>query len=195
VHGANRLGGNSLLETLVFGKRAGERAVALLGAGQETARHGALADALRQQHDSIQALKARRQGERQVVIRRQMQATMTEHVGVFREVHALRQAVQALAALKARYNHVILDNRGDDFNQDLVDTLELDGLLALAEATALSALRRTESRGSHWRVDYPARDDETWLKHSLATFKPEGAPDLEYGAVSITRYAPQERKY
>ena len=199
VHGANRLGGNSLLETLVFGKRAGERAVELLGGGGQAARQGALADALAnvlgQERAAIEALKARREGERQVVIRRQVQAVMTEHVGVFREAHALREAVQKLAELKARYDHVILDNTGEGFNQDLVDTFELGGLLALAEVTALSALKRTESRGSHWRLDYPARDDETWLKHSLAAYNPEGMPDLEYGAVIITRYAPQERKY
>jgi len=166
-----------------------------LDGGQSVARHDALADALHQQRAQIKALKARREGERQIVIRRQVQATMTEHVGVFRQARALQAAVQKLAELKARYAHVVLDHTGNGFNQDLVDTLELGGLLALAEVTALSALRRKESRGSHWRVDYPARDDETWLKHSLAAYDPEGAPDLAYGEVIITRYAPKERKY
>jgi succinate dehydrogenase / fumarate reductase flavoprotein subunit len=90
---------------------------------------------------------------------------------------------------------VMLDNKGDAFNYDLVDTLELDGVLELAEVTALTALKRTECRGSHWRTDYPGRNDEEWLKHSLTIYNPDGPLRLEYKEVIITKYPPTEREY
>jgi succinate dehydrogenase/fumarate reductase flavoprotein subunit len=89
----------------------------------------------------------------------------------------------------------MLDDKGDAFNYDLVDTLELGGMLDLAEVTARTALRRTECRGSHWRTDHPGRDDESWLRHSMAYADPDGPPRLEYEDVIITKYPPQERKY
>ena len=197
VHGANRLGGNSLLETLVFGRRAGQRAAEMVSTGRLSASEIALADARHEQQAAIQALKTRGEGERQITIRRLMQAVLTDKVGVFRDKTALAQAVETLAELKERYHHVTLDpeNAGDAFNYDLVDALELGGMLELAQATALAALKRTECRGSHWRTDHPGRDDAAWLKHSLATYDPNGPPPLEYTAVSITRYPPMERKY
>ncbi len=90
---------------------------------------------------------------------------------------------------------MMLDNKRDAFNYDLVDTLELGGMLELAEVTALAALKRSECRGSHWRTDHPGRDDESWLRHSLATYNPTGPPRLDYGEVIITKYQPVERKY
>jgi succinate dehydrogenase / fumarate reductase flavoprotein subunit len=87
-----------------------------------------------------------------------------------------------------------LDNKGDALNFDLVDTLELGGMLELAEVTALTALERTECRGSHWRIDHPGRNDEEWLKHSLVTYR-DGSPQLSYQDVIITKYEPMERKY
>ncbi len=193
VHGANRLGGNSLLETIVFGKRAGERAAQLVEG--ESAAESALAESLRAQEALIDGLKARQEGERQIEIRREMQAIMTEKVSLFREEKALAEAVDSVAALKERYRRVALDSRGDAFNYDLVDALELGGMLELAEVTALTALKRPECRGSHWRTDYPGRNDEEWLKHSLATYNPDGPPRLEYADAIITRYPPTERKY
>jgi succinate dehydrogenase / fumarate reductase flavoprotein subunit len=194
IHGANRLGGNSLLETIVFGKRAGERA-AEQAVDQaripETASRAALAD----EKAAIASLKARSEGERQVTIRREMQAALTRQVSVFREEGPMRAAVEQIGALKERYRHVVLDNRGDRFNYDLVDTLELGGMLELAEVTALGALERTESRGSHYRIDFPSRDDEQWLKHTMAGHNPLGRPRLWYKAVMVTKYEPMERKY
>ncbi len=194
VHGANRLGGNSLLETLVFGRRAGERAADVVpgvgGGGQ-----AALEDALEEQQAAIEALRSRASGERQYLIRRHMQATMSRHVGVFRTEANLREAVDTLAELKSRYRSVTLDHRRGPFNYDLVDTLELGGMLELAEVTALAALRRSESRGAHWRTDCPGRDDQRWLKHSLASYIPGGVPELTYQDVLITDYPPQEREY
>jgi len=195
IHGANRLGGNSLLETLVFGKRAGERAAGLVAGGGGTVPGPVLVDALRDQRTAIESLKARTGGQRQIAIRRQMQAVMTEKVGLFREELALAGAVEALADLRVQLRQVTLDNKGDGFNYDLVDALELEGMLDLAQATALGALERTESRGAHWRTDHPGRDDREWLKHSLATYSPDGPPHVGYQGVIITRYRPAERTY
>ncbi|MGD2146917.1 MAG: FAD-binding protein [Anaerolineae bacterium] len=195
VHGANRLGGNSLLETIVFGKRAGERAADVAGNGVASRDPSAVDDALRHERAGIQALRRRSSGERQAVIRREMRRAMSEHVGVFREEAGLREAVKKLAELKERYRRVVLDNPGDAFNYDLVDTLELGGMLELAEVTAMAALRRTECRGSHWRTDHSGRDDERWLRHSLASYDAGGPPSLTYKDVVITNYPPQPRKY
>jgi succinate dehydrogenase / fumarate reductase flavoprotein subunit len=199
VHGANRLGGNSLLETIVFGKRAGdsasERAGETVLGATERMGDGVLQEALAEQEAAIQALKRRTKGERQIVIRREMQETMTEHVGVFRREAGLSEAVEKLAELKERYRGVVLDYDRDSFNYDLVHTLELEGMLDLAEVTALTAFRRTECRGSHWRTDHLGRDDENWLIHSMAHYNPGSQPDVTYADVIITRYPPQERAY
>jgi succinate dehydrogenase / fumarate reductase flavoprotein subunit len=194
VHGANRLGGNSLLETVVFGQRAGMRA-AQVAADADLPYETALETALQEQATVIAELKGRVEGERQIVLRGRMTEVMTERVGIFREEAALAAAVEELADLKERYRRVMLDDKGDAFNYDLVDTLELGGMLDLAEVTARTALRRTECRGSHWRTDHPGRDDESWLRHSMAYADPDGPPRLEYEDVIITKYPPQERKY
>jgi succinate dehydrogenase / fumarate reductase flavoprotein subunit len=195
VHGANRLGGNSLLETIVFGKRAGERAAVRAGKVDGAGRETVLREALREEADAIAQLKGRKQGERQGVLRGKMKATLTDQVGVYRTEGALAEAVDTLAELKERYRRVVLDNKGEVFNYDLVDTLELGGMLELAQVTALTALRRTECRGSHWRTDHPGRDDDNWLKHSMVIYNPEGLPDIEYTDAIITKYPPKERKY
>lgn len=194
IHGANRLGGNSLLETVVFGKRAGERAVEQ-ARGRGAIPEAVLAAELAAEQAKIAGLKARREGERQSAIRQAMQEALTQQVGVFRAEAPMRAAVEQIGALEERYRRVVLDNRGDAFNYDLVDTLELGGMLELAEATALGALQRTESRGAHSRTDYPNRDDAGWLKHTMADYNPRGRPRLWYKAVMVTRYEPMERKY
>jgi len=196
VHGANRLGGNSLLETLVFGKRAGERAnQRVRERASEGMGDGALEAALAEQEAEIEELKERGEGERQIAIRREMQETMTRRVGVFRDEVGLSEAVEKLGELKERYRRVMLDSAGDNFNYDLVDTLELGGMLDLAQVTALTALRRTECRGSHWRTDHLGRDDDEWLRHSLASYNADGPPGLTYKEVIITNYPPQKREY
>ena len=198
VHGANRLGGNSLLETIVFGKRAGEaagervREAEALSSGPGAA---ALDRSLREERAEIDALRRRHEGERQIALRREVQTVMTQHVGVFREANGLRKAVEALGELRHRYRSVVLDHDGQSFNYDLVDALELRGMLELAEVTALTALERTESRGSHWRTDHPGRDDEDWLKHSLVSYSPDERPTVRYQGVVITEYPPRRRDY
>ena len=194
VHGANRLGGNSLLETVVFGQRTGARAAQVAADAGGPAR-SVLEAVLEEETATIAELKSRRDGERQITLRRRMTEVMSDQVGVFREEAELEAAVEALAELKERYRRVVLDNRGNTFNYDLVDTLELGGMLELAEVTACTALRRTECRGSHWRTDHPGRDDDHWLKHSIAYYDPDGPPRLAYEDVIITEYPPQERKY
>jgi succinate dehydrogenase / fumarate reductase flavoprotein subunit len=151
--------------------------------------------ALGEEQARLAELKAGQDGERQVVIRRAMQATMTEQAGLFREEKALLKAVERIGELKERCRRVVLDNRAERFNYDLVDTLELAGMLELAEVTALMASQRAESRGSHARTDYPARNDGEWLKHSMADYNPLGRPRLWYKAVMVSRYPPMERKY
>jgi len=193
VHGSNRLGGNSLLETLVFGKRAGDRAAGLVGGG--SASDGALSASLEDARSSIAALKSRGGRERQDAVRREMQSVMTEKVGLFREERPLAGAVDAIAGLKERHRNVSLANTGEPFNYDLIDTLELGGMLELAHVTAAGALARTESRGSHWRTDHPARNDDDWLKHTMATHVEGGEPAIGYEDVIITSYEPMERKY
>jgi succinate dehydrogenase / fumarate reductase flavoprotein subunit len=195
VHGANRLGGNSLLETVVFGKRVGDRVAELVKGMSGNAPTAALKEARKEQERAIKELKARKEGERQIVIRREMQQVMTDKAGVYREERLLVETVAKITELKQRYQHVILDNKAEAFNYDLIDTLELGGMLELAEVTALTALKRTECRGSHWRIDHPGRNDEKWLKHSMVTYNPEAPPELEYGEVIITKYEPVERKY
>jgi succinate dehydrogenase / fumarate reductase flavoprotein subunit len=192
VHGANRLGGNSLLETLVFGKRAGDFALTVSGAG---AGSRALDDALLRRRGSIEKLAARKGGERQGGIRRAMQRVMDENVGVYREEAGLERAVTAVLELRDRYRSVGLDGSTSRLNYDLVETLELEGMLDLALITAMGALERTECRGSHWRTDHPGRDDEHWMVHTMAARGDDGLPAIDYEDVIVTSYEPTERKY
>ena len=184
-----------MLETVVFGKRAGEQAAELVKGDAGTVAGTALSETLAEQSRVIEEIKARAAGERQGIIRREMKAVMTDKVGVYREEKPLAEAADDLAELKERYRSVILDNKSETFNYDLVDALELGAMLELAEVTAITALKRTECRGSHWRIDHPGRNDDEWLKHSMTTYNPDGAPHVEYTDVIITKYEPMERKY
>jgi succinate dehydrogenase / fumarate reductase flavoprotein subunit len=191
VHGANRLGTNSLVDIVVFGRRAG---IAMLedwgnkDAGQVPDAADAYAN------DQIEQLMANDAGEPPARLRSEMQKLMSEHVGVFRTQEGLEQALQGIKELQARFRHVRVMDRGKRFNTDLLEAWELGCLLDLAEATTAAALARTESRGAHWREDYPRRDDDNWLKHSLALQTEEGI-ELRYKPVTITNYAPKERVY
>ncbi len=190
VHGANRLGGNSLLETLVFGKRAGRRA-AEIAAGTE---YKANTAPLRQLQDRIDSLMSGHAGDNPTHLTRRIRDIMTDKVGVFREEGELREAVAELMDFKERYPHIRLGAASLAFNYQLTDYLELGFLLDLCEVIAKGALRRTESRGAHYRTDYQNRDDERWLAHTYAQRSPDG-PILSDGPVSITRYAPAARGY
>ena len=195
INGANRLGSNSLTELLVFGRRAG------LSAAEFAREHPDLNDdALEaQRSDEEASITARFRtprdgGERLATIRRELNSTMEEGAGVYREESGIRATTEKVAELKERYENVAIDDHSKSFNTELTTAIELGFLLDVGEAVAHSALERTESRGSHQRTDYPERDDDGFLKHSLA-FRTDGAPRIEYADVTITNWPPAERTY
>ncbi len=191
VHGANRLGTNSLLDLIVFGKYAGLNAAAYAAETQFQTLPGDAADFALQQLDDL--LKS--SGDQKAAdIAREMKSVMFEKVGVFRTEDGMSDALRVVRELKERFKHIRIDDRGKIFNTNLLQTWELGNLLDLAEVTTASALARRESRGGHAREDYPRRNDTDWLKHTLAWLKPEGI-EIKYKPVTITRYEPKERVY
>ncbi|NPA31302.1 MAG: FAD-dependent oxidoreductase [Chloroflexi bacterium] len=192
VHGANRLGTNSLLDIVVFGKQAGIHAAEYAeGADFEPLPDDA-ADFARAQ---LEAILNSQGSERIADIATEMKRVMMDHVGVFRTAEGMQQALDKIRELKARFKYIHIDDRGKTFNTELLSAWELGNLLDLAEVTTISALARTESRGAHSREDYPKRDDENWLKHTLAWMHPDGQVELRYKPVVITKYQPKERVY
>ena len=187
VHGANRLGGNSLLETIVFGRRAGKRA-AEYAAGKVPR---ALSDAtLRTEERRIKTFMGNKGPERAWQIREELGKIMSLNLGIFRTQKSMTEAGEKVRELKARASHVWLQDRGKIFNTDLIQALELQALLEIAETIVAGALAREESRGAHYRSDFPRRDDANWLKHTLAYRTTEGA-SLKYAPVTITRFQPK----
>lgn len=192
VHGANRLGTNSLVDILVFGRRAGRHMTQYL---QEHDFVSLPAQPECQACDQMQRLLASTGKERIADLRQELQQTMMENVGVFRIEPQLRAAIQKIHELQERYHRVSLQDKGKQFNTELLEAIELGYLLDLAEVTAESALARTESRGAHSREDYPERDDANWLRHTLAYRTDKGGVRLAYKPVTITRFPPQPRTY
>jgi fumarate reductase flavoprotein subunit len=195
INGANRLGSNSLTELLVFGARAG-RAAARYADAVAGPTQGAGAQALNEErrlHDEILGKTAGR--ERLATLRTEMQQTMEQHAGIYRDAHGLTAAAETLRDLKDRFCQVALDDHSRTFNTELVACLELENMVEVAEALIHSALNRTESRGAHQRTDHPARDDERFLAHSLAERRDDGPPKIEYSPVTVTRWPPGERVY
>lgn len=192
VHGANRLGTNSTSDCLVFGAIAGEQAAkhALSNGFREISQDKLLAEEKR----VFDEILGREGDERVPVIRAEMRRIMSENVWVFRTGDKLQTALKEIKALKQRFRNIRVEDKGKPFNTGLVEALQLDFTLDLAEVTVASALARTESRGAHTRRDYPKRDDENWLKHTLAYYTREG-PRLEYISVTITKWHPTARKY
>lgn len=187
VHGANRLGGNSLLETIVFGRRAGLRAADAV-AGKPPR---ALSDAtLKVEEARIKQLMTNEGPERAWQIRDELGQMMSRNLGIFRTKQSMVEAGERVMALKERADRVFLQDRGKIFNTDLIQALELQSLLDVAETIVIGALAREESRGAHYRADFPRRDDANWLKHSLACREAEG-PSLSYAPVTITRFPPK----
>jgi len=192
LHGANRLGTNSTADCLVFGAVAGKEAAqhALSRELGEFSRGKAEAEEKRVFEEIFGS-----EGAEQVsVIRDEMRRVMHEKVWIFRKADELESALETLRGLKERFKHIRVEDRGRSFNTDLINALQLDFMLDLAEVTVASALPRQESRGAHSRIDYPQRDDEKWLKHTLAYYTPEG-PRLEYKPVTITQWPPVARTY
>ena len=194
VHGANRLGGNSLLETVVFGARAGEAAAhyseeSVNGRVSE-ASPAAAADFER----GLRAMLERGSGPRQHELRDALADTMQEKVGVFRTGKDLEDARAVVADLRDRFKSVVVTDKGRTFNQSLVHTIETGWLLDLAACMVEGAVTRTESRGAHSRIDFPERDDENWMKHTLSYLE-DDAIRLDYSEVAMTKYQPQVRTY
>jgi succinate dehydrogenase / fumarate reductase, flavoprotein subunit len=191
VHGANRLGTNSLLDLLVFGKYSGIQAAEYATGAAFPSLPGDAADFARQQLDD---LLSRNGQEKAADIAKEMKSIMFENVGVFRTEEGMTQALKVVRELKERFKQIKVDDRGKIFNTNLIQTWELGNLLDLAEVTTVAALARQESRGGHARQDFPKRDDAVWLKHSLAWLKPADVT-LSYKPVTITRFEPKERVY
>jgi succinate dehydrogenase / fumarate reductase, flavoprotein subunit len=192
VHGANRLGGNALMETITYGKRAGQHAAdwALTHTTVEVP-PGLESDA----ETELKRLLDREHGERPWSIRNELAETMHENFGVFRREEQMREQGEIVNRLRDRYDRVVVDDKGEVFNNDLTQALELEFLLELADCMIISGLARKESRGAHARpYDYPDRDDDNYLRHTLVTWL-DGRPRLDWKPVTITKWQPMERTY
>jgi succinate dehydrogenase / fumarate reductase flavoprotein subunit len=193
VHGANRLGTNSLLDILVFGRRAGRAMTEDVRAagGSLPAVAASAAEPVR---GEIEAIRSRPRGENAQHIRMELADAMMDDCGVFRTAASLNDMTRKLRDLRARYANVAVKDSGRVFNTELLEAREVGYLLDCAEATVAAALARTESRGGHYREDFPDRNDGDWLKHSLA-YRAEGGPELRYKPVTITKFQPKPRTY
>jgi succinate dehydrogenase / fumarate reductase flavoprotein subunit len=195
VHGGNRLGANSLLDTLIFGRRAGEHAAQrAAGIGMpelDASPH------LREEVAEIEAIIARpRDGRRVSEIKNELGELMNRHAAVFREEAGLQTALETIGRLKEEAKKAWIDDRGTVFNQDVLGAIELGYMVDCAEATVIAAIERKESRGAQFRTDYPERNDEEWLKHIDISLAADGTgPQVSYSPVTITQWQPEERKY
>ena len=197
LHGFNRLGGNSLAETIVAGMAVGERVAAFAKEQPLIFPFFLVEDAMAAQAQRLADLRSRKNGtEDAFALRHQMEDTLLNNVGIFRTAGALQEAVTTLQGLYERAQNVRLRSSGLGPNPELLAALRLPGMLRLALCISYGALQRTESRGSHYREDYPRRDDDNWLKRTLAFWKPGAAmPELQYEPVNITELPPGSRGY
>jgi succinate dehydrogenase / fumarate reductase flavoprotein subunit len=192
VHGANRLGTNSLLDLVVFGRRAGDDAARYVG-GSDLATPP-------ERHDQstlelLDGILGRTTGDNAAEIRKELQDNMFDLAFVVRSEESLTKMQQILGSLRERYERVAITDKGARYNTDLMETVELGYLLDCADALVACALVRTESRGAHFREDHPLRDDANWLKHTLAWREQDGSIRIEYKPVKMGPYVPMERKY
>ena len=195
VHGGNRLGTNSLLDLVVFGRRSG---IDMARFCRESD-HGAIpnnpTEQVEERFAQLLGTRSTGSGEPAARLREEMQDAMQDGVGIFRTGKGMETALDRVRELKERYNNVVVMDKGKVFNTDLLEAWELGNLLDLAEVTATCALTRTESRGAHMREDFPKRNDVDWLKHSLSFRGEGGKVDLDYKPVTITKFEPKERVY
>ncbi|MGH2952181.1 MAG: FAD-binding protein, partial [Solirubrobacterales bacterium] len=193
VHGGNRLGANSLLDTLIFGRRAGIHAAERTKQGEVGRPSKALlADDQRMIGDLVG--RERGSGRRVSEIRRELGEAMDEHVAVFRDEQGVQTALETVRRLKEEAASAYIDDRGAVFNQDVLGAIELGFMLDNAECTCIGALARKESRGAQYRTDFPERNDEDWLKH-IDLRQNETEPEIAYSDVTLTQWEPQERTY
>ena len=192
VHGGNRLGANSLLDTIVFGRRSGEAAAIY---SREKRDRSIPESRLSQDEDHLKEIMDRKDnGDTPAKIRLDMGTTMNDYVAVFRTTEGMETAREKLRSLNDRYQRVPVQDKGRVFNTNVIFAIELGFMLDCAETIVVSALERKESRGAHFRLEYPERDDENWLKHITVRHTPDG-PRLEYTPVTITQWQPQIRSY
>ncbi|MDH4218841.1 MAG: FAD-binding protein [Candidatus Aminicenantes bacterium] len=195
VHGANRLGGNSLLETVVFGKVAGEvtsKRVPQIGI-RPNAQQILLEEAL-DQKSRFEAWRKRDSGEKVHRLLNRLKVVMSDKVGIFRNKKDLSEALEDISQLREDYKNIYISGKCLRYSQELVNIIEFEFMLDLAEVITSGALTREETRGSHFRTDFPKRDDKDWLKHTLVTLE-DGKPRISYQEVKIDKYEPTERKY
>jgi succinate dehydrogenase / fumarate reductase flavoprotein subunit len=192
VHGANRLGGNALMETITFGKRSGAHAA------DWAMSHTTVEVPTSVETDAERELKElldRTEGERPWSIRDELAQSMHENFGVFRRDDQMQEEGRIIERLRERYERVVVEDKGPVFNSDLTQALELGFLLELADCMVVSGIARKESRGAHARPhDYPDRDDENYLRHTLTTWV-DGQPELDWKPVTMTKWEPMERTY
>jgi succinate dehydrogenase / fumarate reductase flavoprotein subunit len=193
VHGGNRLGANSLLDTLIFGRRSGEDAA---GRAKRTPHGRASRTALEDAQSGIAEIVGRERGSgrRVAEIRHEMSVVMDRFVGVFREAEGIQTALDTVRRLKEEAKSAYIDDASSVFNQDVLGAIELGFMLDNAECTCVAALHRTESRGAQYRTDFPERNDEEWLKHITLSANGD-EPEVAYSEVTITDWEPQERTY
>jgi succinate dehydrogenase / fumarate reductase flavoprotein subunit len=195
VHGGNRLGANSLLDTLIFGRRSGEDAAERAKEANPHPGHPSAA-ALADEQGRITEIVGRERGSgrRISALKQELGDTMNEHLGVFRDAEGIQVALDRVRSLKEEYRSAYIDDRGSIFNQDVLGAIELGFLLDNAEATCVAALHRTESRGAQYRTDHPERNDTEWLKHIDLALNETG-PEISYSEVTMTQWEPEERTY
>ncbi len=191
VHGGNRLGTNSLLDIIVFGRRGGKAIAKFI---KDTDFAPLPNDAAERTASTIDRIMNSKGKEKVGALRTELQEKMMEKVGIFRNEKDLKEMTSEIKSLRERYKEVSIDDKGKVFNTDLMEAIELGNLIDTAEPIIYGALVRQESRGAHSREDFPNRDDKNWLKHTLI-YKTDGAPKVDYKPVSITRFQPKERKY
>jgi succinate dehydrogenase / fumarate reductase flavoprotein subunit len=192
VHGANRLGTNSLLDIVVFGKRGGKHAAALASEAELPELPERPEGAVR---DTIDGLMNRPEGANAADVRNELQESMQDLAFVVRTEESLRKMQEILVGLSERYERVYVQDSGAVYNTELMEVMELGFLLECADALVAAALARDESRGGHYREDHPLRDDANWLKHSLAYREDDGSIRLDHKPVKLGPYVPMERKY
>ena len=192
VHGGNRLGANSLLDTLIFGRRSGEHAA---GQSRKYAMPATPPTRIADTEREIDSIIRREPGGRRIgAIKHELGQTMNEYVAVFRDAEGLDKAYEIVRRLKEEAETAGIDDRGSIFNQDVIGAIELGYMLDVAETIVVAAMERKESRGAQWRTDFPGRNDEEWLKHIQISVN-GGEPQVSYSPVTITRWQPEERTY
>ncbi|MBT4501632.1 MAG: FAD-binding protein, partial [Gemmatimonadetes bacterium] len=194
VHGANRLGGNSLLDTVVFGRLVAEAIDGRMGEAGDEPEVGVLEEHLRREEGRVERLLGRENGVFQHQIREKLKESLSENAGIFRTEAEMAEGLRQVLLLREEYEQVGCRTPMGPFNFELLNLLELRSLLYLGEITLRGGLERRESRGSHFRTDYPARDDARWLKHTVARLEGEEI-QFSYAEVDVSRHEPRERTY